>query len=88
MKLLREQNGKFTLTDGRTQLLLLPQDAANADGFHCLGFRLVDEAKMLASAERLGATVERAPDWENGAREQFLLRDPDGNQLALFQDRE
>jgi len=88
MQLLRAQNGKFTLTDGRTQLLLLPRDAANAEGFHCLGFRLVDQAKMLASAERLGATVSRAPDWEDGAREQFLLRDPDGNQLALFQDGE
>jgi catechol-2,3-dioxygenase len=86
MTVLRQQNGKFTLSDGRTQLLLLPHDSASAEGFHCLGFRLVDQAQMLASAERMGATVARAPDWEDSAKEQFLLRDPDGNQLALFQD--
>lgn len=86
MKVLRERDGKIALSDGRTQLLLLPRDSAKGEGFSCLGFRLVDQAKMLASAENLGAIVERAPDWEDGSREQFLLRDPDGNQLALFHD--
>ncbi len=88
MKVLRQQNGKFTLTDGRTQLLLLPRDSSSAEGFHCLGFRLVDRAKMLASAERMGAAVASAPDWQDSGKEQFLLRDPDGNRLALFQDGE
>ena len=84
MKVARAANAQITLSDGRMQILLLPRDSASAEGFHCLGFRLVDEPMMLASAARLGATVSRVAGSENDTK--FLLRDPDGNQLALFQD--
>ena len=79
-----QSEGKVTLTDGRTQLLLLAREAESAGGFYCLGFRLIDEQRTLARAEAMGASVSRAQDWEDSEKQQFFLRDPDGNLLALF----
>lgn len=80
MKIARESPGKTLLTDGGTELLLVARDSASAPGFHCLGFRLVDENKMLELTGRAGIAVSKSENRE------FRLRDPDGNQLMLFQD--
>jgi catechol-2,3-dioxygenase len=84
MEVSRRSNDKVTLTDGRTQLLLLSREPDSSEGFHCLGFRLVDKKKMLERASAMGAPVSQAQDWEDPEKQQFLLRDPDGNLLALF----
>jgi catechol 2,3-dioxygenase-like lactoylglutathione lyase family enzyme len=84
MEISYQSEGKFTLTDGRMHLLLLARGAESPSGFHCLGFRLLDERRMLQRASELGASVSRASDWENSEKHQYLFRDPDGNLLALF----
>jgi catechol 2,3-dioxygenase-like lactoylglutathione lyase family enzyme len=84
MKLSYQSEGKATLTDGRMHLLLLARGADFPNGFHCLGFQLVDEKRMLERATELGASISFTPDWENPDRDQYLFRDPDGNLLALF----
>jgi len=86
MTVAHETPGKIALTDGRTELLLLNREAAPADGFHCLGFRLVDEKRMLELPARAGIALSRDPRGGNSSTEQFFLRDPDGNQLMLFRD--
>lgn len=85
MTLAKETPGKTVLTDGATDLELVRCDSSSHAGFHCLGFRLVDENKMLELASRAGITVSGSGNGENSSSE-FLLRDPDGNQLMLFRD--
>lgn len=84
MEISYQSADRVTLTDGRMQLLLLTPGTESPSGFHCLGFRLLDEKRMLQRTAELGATVSRASDWENGEKHQYLFRDPDDNLLALF----
>ena len=84
MEISYQSADRVTLTDGRMHLLLLTRNAKSPSGFYCLGFRLLDERRMLQRAAELGATVSREPDWEHSEKHQYLLRDPDDNLLALF----
>jgi catechol-2,3-dioxygenase len=84
MEIAHESDSRVTLADGRTRLLLLASDGEIPVGFHCLGFRLIDEGKMLQRASELGASISRVADWEHPEKNQYLFRDPDGNLLALF----
>ena len=83
----RESANNVVLTDGVMQLVILDLNPNPLNGLYCYGLAAGgDWNKKLRQLQDAGISVTSEPDWVDEGKQQFHLRDPEGNFVTVFDD--
>jgi catechol-2,3-dioxygenase len=85
MEPMQESANKVVLTDGVMQLVILNLNPNPLHGLYCYGLAANGTwNEKLSQLQEGGFSVTAGPDWVDEGKQQFQLRDPEGNIVTVF----
>ena len=85
MEAIDESAKKVVLTDGVMRLVIMNLNPNPRTGLYCYGLRANGDWNLkLRQLQETGLSVSPEPDWVDEGKQQFHLRDPEGNLVTVF----